>query len=188
MPNPDFNADLGEAEQAATGASDFREVMQGGAVESGRELDFGDTEELASSTLSRGTPSRPLLGRLPLARLIPQDVHSVMDYVDAATVMAGALSTHREVKTVSLLLGGSGAVVSALTDYRLSLAKLIPIEAHELIDYAWGASAAAAPFVFGYYKKAPGIAAAQVLAGLGTIAASLFTDYRAYRGVGRRAI
>jgi hypothetical protein len=40
--------------------------------------------------------------------------------------------------------------------------------------------AIAAPFVLGYWKKAPVIAAAHVIAGATTIIASLFTDYRAY--------
>jgi hypothetical protein len=67
-----------------------------------------------------------------------------------------------------------------------SLAKVIPIEAHEAIDYAFGISAVTAPFLFGYYKTAPRVAALHVLTGLGTMLSSLFTDYRAYRGVGRR--
>jgi hypothetical protein len=39
-----------------------------------------------------------------------------------------------------------------MTDYRLSVAKVIPIEAHEVIDHAWGLAAIAAPFVLGYWK------------------------------------
>jgi hypothetical protein len=149
-------------------------------------------EQLVAGTsarsLSVGTPSRPLLGRLPLARIVPQDVHSVMDYLDASGVLTGAFVTScPKAKAASWLLGGSGIVASALTDYRLSLAKVVPIEAHEVVDYAFGVSAITAPFIFGYRKTAPLVAAAHVAIGIGTIVASLFTDYRAYRGVGRRA-
>ena len=35
-------------------------------------------------------PSKPLLGALPLARLIPQDVHSVMDYLVSAAYLVSA--------------------------------------------------------------------------------------------------
>jgi hypothetical protein len=147
-----------------------------------------DEEIGLSSSLSVGDPSEPLLGRLPLARIIPQDVHSVLDYVDAGGVMAGALlSNCPQARAASLLIGSAGAGVSALTDYRLSLAKVIPIETHETIDYAFGVAAIAAPFVLGYRKTAPVVAALHVAIGAGTILASLFTDYRAYRGVGRRA-
>lgn len=136
--------------------------------------------------LSVGMPSRPLLGKLPLARVVPQDVHSVMDYLDGGAVLAGAfVSDCPRAKTASLLIGGSGLVASALTDYRLSLAKLVPIETHEAVDYAFGISAISAPFLLGYRRTAPVVAAIHIAIGVGTILASLFTDYRAYRGVGR---
>ncbi|MDF3071175.1 MAG: hypothetical protein K0R38_6776 [Polyangiaceae bacterium] len=147
--------------------------------------------EVASPTklaLSVGEPSRPLLGRLPLARVVPQDVHSVMDYVNAGGVLAGAfLTSCPKAKAASWVMGTSGIAASSVTDYKLSLAKVLPIEAHETIDYAWGLTAIAAPFVLGYRKTAPHVAALHIALGLGTILASLFTDYHAYRGVGRRA-
>lgn len=139
-------------------------------------------------SLSVGVPSKPLLGRLPLARVVPQDVHSVMDYLDAGGVLAGAfLTSCPKAKAASVALGLSGTFASSITDYKLSLAKVLPIEVHETIDYGWGLSAIAAPFLLGYRKTAPHVAALHVAIGLGTIVASLFTDYRAYRGVGRHA-
>jgi len=163
--------------------------MGNGSNWAGEEMSFADTRpQTMLARLSQGTPSRPLLGRLPLARLIPQDVHSVLDYIDAATVLSGALiSDCPKAKTASALLGASGIGLSAITDYRLSLAKVVPIEAHEVVDYAFGVSAISAPFLFGYYKTAPITAAMHVATGIGTILASLFTDYRAYRGVGQRS-
>jgi hypothetical protein len=141
----------------------------------------------ANSALSQGERSAPLLGALPLARVIPQDVHSVMDYVDAAAVGAGAWMTQCPKATAaSLVLGGSGVAVSALTDYRISLKKVIPIEAHEAIDYGFGIAAIAAPFALGYHKTAPKVAALHVMTGIGVILTSLITDYRAYRGVGKQ--
>lgn len=134
-------------------------------------------------SLSHGSPSKPILrGLLPLARVIPQDVHSVMDYADGATTLSGAVMTDDPTARIaSLALGGSALGVSALTDYRLSLAKVIPIEAHEIIDYAWGAMAIAAPFALGYWKRSPRVAMMHIMAGASQILASLFTDYRAAR-------
>jgi hypothetical protein len=132
-------------------------------------------------------PSALLLGRLPVARWIPMDVHSMMDYANAAVTGAGALMTDcPEAQIASVALAGADLVVSSLTDYRLSVAKVIPIEVHETIDYVWGIAAIAAPFVFGYWKKAPGVALSHVIAGAGGILASLVTDYRAYRGRAQR--
>ncbi|HKO48299.1 MAG TPA: hypothetical protein VJV79_11275 [Polyangiaceae bacterium] len=168
----------------------FSDVTTDGSKDSGEDMSFGDTEpRTLMSRLSQGTPSRPLFGRLPLARLIPQDVHSVLDYVDAATVLSGAvISDCPKARTASALIGGSGIGLSAITDYRLSLARVVPIEAHEVVDYAFGVSAISAPFLFGYYKTAPITAAIHVATGVGTILASLFTDYRAYRGAGRHRV
>jgi hypothetical protein len=145
-----------------------------------------DVPDVPDVALSKGTPSKPLLG-LPLARLIPQDVHSVMDYVDSLAYGSGALiSDDPRAQLASVMLAASGAGVSLLTDYRLSAAKVIPIEAHEAIDHIWGLTAIAMPFVLGYWKTSPKVALMHVATGIGTIVSSLFTDYRAYTGRGNR--
>lgn len=136
--------------------------------------------------LSVGMPSQPLFGVLPLARVIPQDIHSVADYVNGLSVGSGAfLSDDPRAKLASVFLAVAGIGVSAITDYRLSLAKIVPIEAHEAIDHIWGISAIAAPFVLGYWKTSPKVALTHVITGASTILASLFTDYRSVRGVAR---
>src|SRR5205814_363328 len=138
-------------------------------------------------TASREIPSRPLLGVLPVRRVIPQDVHTIADYAAALTTGAGVLlGDSPAAKIASAALAASGGGVALCTDYRLSAVKAIPIEAHEAIDYAWGAAAIAAPFALGYYKKDPITAALHIFAGATTILTSLFTDYRAAVGVGHR--
>lgn len=133
-------------------------------------------------TLSVGSPSKPLLGVLPVSRLVPQDIHSILDYGNAATVGSGAfLTSCPQARIASIALAAADLGVSAMTDYRLSVAKVIPIEAHETIDYLWGAACIAAPFVLGYWKRAPGVALTHVIAGATNILLSLFTDYRAYK-------
>jgi hypothetical protein len=132
--------------------------------------------------LSKGALSRPLFGVLPLARLIPQDVHSVMDYANGLAAGSGALMTDDPAARIaSIALAAVVTGASAVTDYRLSAAKLLPIEQHEVADHLWGLAAIAAPFVFGYWKRAPRVALMHVIAGAGTIAASLLTDYRSYK-------
>jgi hypothetical protein len=133
-------------------------------------------------TLSKGKPAPKLLGVLPIARLIPQDIHSVLDYVDGMTVASGALFDDNEAAlTASIALGASAVATALMTDYRLSAMKLIPIRTHEVIDHVWGLSCIAAPFVLGYWKKAPRVAMTHVMTGAMTILASLFTDYRSYK-------
>ncbi|WP_437552447.1 hypothetical protein WME97_14240 [Sorangium sp. So ce367] len=132
-------------------------------------------------------PSRPLLGAAPLARIVPEDVHSALDYSNGLIVaLAGLSARTKAARIAGVALGASVIFVSLLTDYRLSLSKRIPIEAHEVIDHAFGVSAIAAPFALGYAKRDPLAAVIHVAAGAVTILGSLLTDYRAVRGAGRR--
>jgi hypothetical protein len=132
--------------------------------------------------LSHGEPAEPLLRVLPIKRWIPMDVHSVMDYLDGLTAASGYLTADDDASYwASIGLGASVIGVSLMTDYRLSVAKIIPIRAHETLDYLWGAACIAAPFVLGYWKKSPVTAMTHVAVGAGSILASLFTDYRSYK-------
>ena len=134
-----------------------------------------------------GVPAEPVLGVLPVRRVIPQDVHSILDYSNGILVAwSGLTSRKRKARIAGAVLGASIVSVSLLTDYRLSVAKLIPIEVHEALDYVWSAAVIAAPFAFGYQRRAPITTLAHVLTGAATILGSLFTDYRAEKGVGRR--
>lgn len=191
VPEPSLAADPDVAAFDVTAASDVG-VDTDAVADSNLWLEPDDAWELdyaPDRRLSVGIPSKPLVVRLPLSRIIAQDVHSVFDYLDGATVLSGAFMTScPEAKAASWVLGGAGIVASALTDYRLSLAKVVPIEKHEIIDYAFGVSAIAAPFILGYRKTAPLVAMTHIAIGIGTLLVSLFTDYRAYRGVGRFAM
>jgi hypothetical protein len=139
-------------------------------------------EGLRNLAISEGRPSRALFGVLPVRRIVPQDMHSLADYANGVRVMTAGLLTHeRDARVASLALGLSIINVSSLTDYRLGLFRLIPIEAHEAIDYLWGASAIAAPFVLGYRKRAPVTATLHIIIGAAHLLTSLFTDYRAAR-------
>ncbi|AKI99401.1 hypothetical protein ATI61_109396 [Archangium gephyra] len=147
-------------------------------------VSVSDRKGLLDKSAAAGIPAMPLLGKLPLRRLIPQNLHSVLDYQGALTVAGvGLLSGPGAFRTASLVLGGSGLGVSLLTDYRLSLFKLIPIEVHEAIDYVWSLGVIAAPFLLGGARRSRWATWVNVLVGASTIVASLFTDYRAQRGV-----
>jgi hypothetical protein len=133
-------------------------------------------------TLSHGYPAKPLLRVLPIKRWIPQDVHSVLDYMGGLTTMSGYFTAEtEEAELASVALGAVDVSVSLLTDYRLSLAKLIPIRVHETLDYVFGAACIAAPFALGYWKKSPVTAMTHIVTGASVILGSLFTDYRSYK-------
>ncbi|MGZ3423087.1 MAG: hypothetical protein ACXWUG_00455 [Polyangiales bacterium] len=130
--------------------------------------------------------SKPLFGVLPLARVVPQDAHSLLDYAAAGLCLGTAVAAESSAaKFAGAALGATALCVSAFTDDRLGVARVIPIEAHAAIDQALGIAAIAAPFALGYWKKDPAIAALHVITGASVIVTSLFTDYRASRGLGR---
>jgi len=132
-------------------------------------------------TLSHGIAARSLAG-LPLARVVPQDVHSLLDYATAlAVAVAGFLAGAPRARNAGRLLGIAGLAQSLASDYRLSAVKVMPIEVHEVRDYLWGAANIAAPFVLGYRKRERVASAVQIAAGAAVILTSLFTDYRGWK-------
>lgn len=129
-------------------------------------------------------PSKPLLGRLPLARVIPQDVHSGLDHFHAAGfALSAVLARTTRGRAVGAALSASLFGMSAVTDCRASVTKLLPIEIHEGIDHAAALTAIAAPFVLGYAKKDPIASMIQIGLGIGHLVTSLITDYRAHHGL-----
>ncbi len=128
--------------------------------------------------MSVGEPAKPL--RLPLARWIPQDVHSLIDTLSGLALAICSLTDDRRASTASTALGVSALGMSVISDERTSVASVIPIEVHEMLDLLWAVSAIAAPFVLGYRRTARRIAVVHVAAGVWSLVDALFTDYRAY--------
>jgi hypothetical protein len=140
--------------------------------------------------LERGIPAAPIAipgGALPLRRLVGQGARSAIDYALAGVTLAGALvGRSSRARVTSAILGGAALAISAMSDTRLGVAKLIPIEAREKLDHAWGGAAIALPFALGYWRTASRAAIGHVAVGTAKILLALVTDYRATRGVGRR--
>jgi hypothetical protein len=130
-----------------------------------------------------GIPARPLFGRLPVARRIPQDVHAVMDYAGSALlVWAGLRADSVAATATGVALGVAQAATSLLTDYRPSGAKLVPIEVHQALDHAVGLTALLAPLWMGKRRRDRQAAAVHLVVGGALVLGSLLTDYRARHG------
>jgi len=135
---------------------------------------------------SSPVPAKPVLGGLPLRRVVPQSVHSLADYVAAIALLASAeLAKTRRGRVVGLVLAAKHGGVSLLTDARFTAARVISIEVHEMVDYGAGIGAVMAPFLLRYRKRDRLASSIQIMTGLGMLLVSLFTDYRAEHGVGR---
>jgi hypothetical protein len=150
-------------------------------------LEAVDRIVFASMRPTSEVPAKSLLrGVLPLSRVLPQHMHSVIDYVAAGAYFASAaLARTRRARIMGGMLGSSLGGASLLTDDRLGAKKIIHVEDHEVLDHVSGATAILAPFVLGYVKKDPIASAIQIATGFASILSSLFTDYRSTRGISR---
>jgi hypothetical protein len=90
-------------------------------------------------------------------RVIPTQVHGVLDYVTGGTLLAAPeLLGLKDVPSAALTLrlaGGGATVYSLLTDYELGLVRLLPMPAHLALDAASGALLASSPWLFGFAEK-----------------------------------
>jgi hypothetical protein len=85
---------------------------------------------------------------------IPTRIHGAIDYLTGlALIMAPfvlGFADNGPAQWVPMILGAAILVMSLMTDYELSLAKLIPMRAHLGVDAAGGLLLAASPWLFGF--------------------------------------
>lgn len=79
-------------------------------------------------------------------------LHGVIDYTTSATVALAPrlLRFPRPARVLCESLAGSYASVSAMTDYPLSVRRVIPFKAHGAVEIAIGAALPAMPFLLGF--------------------------------------
>jgi hypothetical protein len=110
-------------------------------------------------------------------RIIPTRVHGMLDYATGlllilAPYLFGFSNVGGAAQYLPMLLGVGIIGLSLVTDYELSIAKLIPMPTHLAGDVAAGALLAASPWLFGFADQ---IAWPHVLVGLLEIGAGLMT-------------
>jgi len=110
-------------------------------------------------------------------RFISTRAHSLIDYMVAVILLGlpylfGAWAGGGAKVWLPMILGTAIIVYSLLTDYELSVIRLIPMPLHLLIDAAGGALLAVSPFLFGFAQD---IWIPFVIIGLMEIGLSLIT-------------
>lgn len=86
-------------------------------------------------------------------RVIPTQVHAVLDYLTGGTLVAAPRLLGLTGTTAGKVLGIAGGIATAqslMTDYELGLVKVIPMRSHLALDAASGAMVAASPWLFGF--------------------------------------
>ena len=116
-------------------------------------------------------------------RFIPTKVHGVLDYLSGLLLIASPwmfdFANGGAAQWVPIFIGATILVVSLITDYELSLAKLVPMPTHLGIDVLGGALLAASPWLFGFDEL---VIWPHLLIGIAEVGAGLLTrqvpDYR----------
>lgn len=114
-------------------------------------------------------------------RVIPTQVHAVLDYLTGGALVAAPRLlglTGTTAGKVLDLAGGIATAQSLLTDYELGLIKAIPMRSHLALDAASGAIVAASPWLFGFAGNGRKYWLPHVIVGATEILAAAITKTR----------
>ena len=85
---------------------------------------------------------------------IPLNVHAALEPVIAIVIIAApwifGFSNVDDAKVVCIAVGAVMLIAVAMTDWRLSIARVIPLRVHFMTDLALAAVLIVAPFVLGF--------------------------------------
>lgn len=112
--------------------------------------------------------------------LLPLNAHAMLEPLIGAVLIASpwifGFSDVNDAKVVSIAVGVVILIAGALTDWRVSLARVIPLRVHLITDLALAAVLVLAPFVLGFADEG-GATRFMVIAGVLEIAATLSTRW-----------
>ena len=109
-------------------------------------------------------------------RVIPTKMHGVLDYLTALLLIASPwlfdFADGGAAQWVPIVVGATILLVSLITDYELSVAKVVPVSTHLALDMLSGALLAASPWLFGFAEL---VYWPHLLIGVAEIGAGLLT-------------
>jgi len=87
-------------------------------------------------------------------KLISTRVHGVLDYLVGAVLIAApwifGFADNGPAMWVPIAIGAMTILMALITDFELSVAKIIPMRVHLMMDIAAGLLLAASPWLFGF--------------------------------------
>lgn len=112
-------------------------------------------------------------------RFLSTRVHGMIDYATGGLLLIApwlfGFADGSAAQWVPMVLGASIIVMSLITDYELSLARIIPLGAHLAVDGLGGALLAVSPWLFGFADR---IYWPHLIIGIAEIGVSLITRTR----------
>lgn len=114
-------------------------------------------------------------------KFIPPYVHGILDYLGAillilAPNLFGFADYGGAAVWVPRVLGVAILGMAILTQYRVGLVRLIPMQAHLLVDYIASIFLAASPFLFGFSEAPSNVWLPHVVVGVAILMLSLLTQ------------
>jgi len=111
---------------------------------------------------------------------IPLNAHAALEPLIAVVIIAApwifGFSDVDSAKTVCIAVGAVMLLAGSMTDWRLSIARVIPLRAHMMTDLMLGAVLILAPFVLGFSDEG-GATRFTVIAGVLEILTALATRW-----------
>ena len=90
-------------------------------------------------------------------RFIPTRVHGMLDYASGLLLIVApylfGFADGTAAQYIPQALGAGILLMSLITDYEFSLAKLVPMPVHLGVDVAGGLLLAASPWLFGFADR-----------------------------------
>jgi len=90
-------------------------------------------------------------------RFIPTRIHAIVDYVTGILLIAAPFifrfADGGAAQWVPMLLGTAIIIMSLMTDYELSMSRMIPMPAHLMVDAAGGLLLLGSPWIFGFADR-----------------------------------
>ena len=115
-------------------------------------------------------------------RVIPTQIHGIIDYLTGGLLIAVpyllGFADGSAAQWVPQLVGVAIIGQSLMTQYELSIAKIIPMPTHLMLDMGVGAVLAASPWLFGFSEQ---VYLPHLIVGLSEIAIALISENRAPR-------
>ena len=109
-------------------------------------------------------------------RFIPTRVHGMLDYASGLLLIVApyllGFADGTAAQYIPQALGAGILLMSLITDYEFSLAKLVPMPVHLGVDVAGGLLLAASPWLFGFADR---VYWPHLILGLAEIGAGLIT-------------
>lgn len=115
-------------------------------------------------------------------RVIPTSIHGVIDYLTGGLLLAVpyllGFADGTAAQWVPQIVGAMIIGQSLITQYELSIAKIIPMPTHLMLDMGAGALLAASPWLFGFSET---VYLPHLLVGLSEIVIAAISENRAPR-------